>query len=93
MADPLTPILHADLPVPEENKTLPVHEAKSPDRDAESLFRRYAVSRDPRIRERLVAMHHNLVRYLASKFVNRMGPAANDQIIPNCWAFNPCVFA
>jgi len=38
------------------------------------LFRRYAASRDPRIRAQLVAAHQNLVRYLASKFVNRGEP-------------------
>lgn len=42
--------------------------------DAESLFVRYARSRSPQLRDRLVAMHQNLVRYLAGKFVNRGEP-------------------
>ncbi len=42
--------------------------------DAESLFARYARSRSPHLRDRLVAMHQNLVRYLAGKFVNRGEP-------------------
>ena len=44
------------------------------DHNAESLFRRYSVSKDTRLRDHLVAIHHNLVRYLASKFVNRGEP-------------------
>ncbi len=44
------------------------------DDDAEELFRQYARSRDTRIRERLVAMHQNLVRFLAGKFANRGEP-------------------
>lgn len=50
------------------------NEGKAPDRDADGLFRRYSVTHDPRLREQLVAMHQNLVRYLASKFVNRGEP-------------------
>jgi len=42
--------------------------------DAETLFLRYARTRDSQLRDRLVAMHHNLVRYLAGKFVNRGEP-------------------
>ena len=42
--------------------------------DAESLFTRYAEERNPRIRDRLVLMHQNLVRYLAGKFMNRGEP-------------------
>ncbi len=42
--------------------------------DAESLFLRYARERDPKIRDRLVLMHQNLVRYLAGKFMNRGEP-------------------
>lgn len=44
------------------------------ERDAGTLFRRYAVSRDERLRDTLVKMHQNLVRYLASKFSNRGEP-------------------
>jgi RNA polymerase sigma-B factor len=46
----------------------------SPERDAETLFRRYTYHRDERLRDQLVKMHQNLVRYLASKFVNRGEP-------------------
>ncbi len=42
--------------------------------DAETLFARYARTRDAHLRDRLVAMHQNLVRYLAGKFVNRGEP-------------------
>ena len=42
--------------------------------NADSLFARYARSRDPQLRDRLVEMHHNLVRYLAGKFANRGEP-------------------
>ncbi|MGB9587191.1 MAG: RNA polymerase sigma factor SigF [Armatimonadota bacterium] len=44
------------------------------DQDAESLFAKYAETKDPRVRERLVEMHQNLVRFLAGKFVNRGEP-------------------
>jgi len=42
--------------------------------EAESLFVRYARTRDTVLRDRLVLMHQNLVRYLAGKFVNRGEP-------------------
>lgn len=42
--------------------------------DAESLFAKYAQTKDPRARERLVGMHQNLVRFLAGKFMNRGEP-------------------
>lgn len=42
--------------------------------DAETLFIRYARTRDTQLRDRLVIMHQNLVRYLAGKFVNRGEP-------------------
>lgn len=42
--------------------------------DAESLFARYSRTRDEHLRDRLVVMHQNLVRYLAGKFVNRGEP-------------------
>lgn len=41
---------------------------------AEKLFVEYARTGDNRLRNRLVAMHQNLVRYLASKFANRGEP-------------------
>lgn len=44
------------------------------DDDAEALFEEYARTRDPKIRDRLVLMHQNLVRFLAGKFVNRGEP-------------------
>ncbi len=44
------------------------------DTEAERLFREFARTRDARVRERLVAMHHNLVRFLAGKFANRGEP-------------------
>lgn len=42
--------------------------------DTESLFHRFAETRDPAIRDRLVVMHQNLVRFLAGKFANRGEP-------------------
>lgn len=42
--------------------------------DAESLFARYIETKDPKIRDRLVVMHQNLVRFLAGKFINRGEP-------------------
>jgi len=44
------------------------------EQDAEALFAKYADSRDPKIRDRLVVMHQNLVRFLAGKFMNRGEP-------------------
>lgn len=38
------------------------------------LFREYAQSRDPRLRDRLIAAHANLVTFLAAKFANRGEP-------------------
>ena len=42
--------------------------------DVETLFARYLRTREPQLRERLVLMHQNLVRYLAGKFMNRGEP-------------------
>ena len=44
-----------------------------------TLFRSFAESRDPAIREELVLAHINLVRYLAARFANR-GELADDLI-------------
>jgi len=38
------------------------------------LFREYILSRDVKVRDQLVMMHHNLVRFLAGKFANRGEP-------------------
>jgi RNA polymerase sigma-B factor len=46
----------------------------STDAEAEALFRQYARRKDEHVRERLVAMHQNLVRFLAGKFANRGEP-------------------
>jgi RNA polymerase sigma-B factor len=50
---------------------LDVHRSE---RDAVSLFKQYEATRDKRLRNRLVSMHMNLVRYLASKFAGRGEP-------------------
>lgn len=42
--------------------------------ETDVLFRKYIESRDPKIRDQLVMMHQNLVRYLAGKFANRGEP-------------------
>ena len=42
--------------------------------DIETLFNRYLRTRDPLLRDRLVLLHQNLVRYLAGKFMNRGEP-------------------
>src|SRR5919112_838573 len=44
------------------------------DGDAEELFREFARTRSEFLRERLIAMHQNLVRFLAGKFANRGEP-------------------
>jgi len=38
------------------------------------LFRQYRQTRDPKLRDRLVKIHENLARFLASKFANRGEP-------------------
>jgi len=45
-----------------------------PDDDPERLFLEYKATRDRTIRDRLVLMHENLVRFLAAKFANRGEP-------------------
>jgi RNA polymerase sigma-B factor len=42
--------------------------------NTESLFVRYAETKNARIRDHLVVMHQNLVRFLAGKFMNRGEP-------------------
>jgi len=42
--------------------------------EAERLLEQYQRSRDPKIRDQLVLMHENLVRFLAAKFANRGEP-------------------
>lgn len=64
---------HSDKIVTEK-KNNAGSESETIERDAETLFRRYALSRDERLRDHLVKMHQNLVRYLASKFINRGEP-------------------
>ncbi|MBI2843469.1 MAG: SigB/SigF/SigG family RNA polymerase sigma factor [Armatimonadetes bacterium] len=49
------------------------------DEETEDLFRRYTKTRDPKIRDQLVMMHQNLVRFLAGKFANR-GEALEDLV-------------
>lgn len=44
------------------------------DDQTEELFRQYVATRAPGVREQLVMMHQNLVRFLASKFANRGEP-------------------
>ncbi|MHB1457080.1 MAG: RNA polymerase sigma factor SigF [Armatimonadota bacterium] len=44
------------------------------DLDTGSLFERYAETKDPDIRDALVLVHQNLVRFLAGKFSNRGEP-------------------
>jgi len=44
------------------------------DNEAERLFREYARTKDQRVRDQLIAMHQNLVRFLAGKFANRGEP-------------------
>ena len=47
--------------------------------EAEELFRQYTASRRLDIRDQLVLMHQNLVRFLAGKFANR-GEALEDLV-------------
>jgi len=53
--------------------------ARWSDENVEQLFREYAKTKDPAIREKLVMIHQNLVRYLASKFANR-GESLEDLV-------------
>jgi len=46
----------------------------APNRLAERLIAEFAKTRDPRLRERIVLMHERMVRYLASRFDNRLSP-------------------
>ena len=71
---PATTTVTAEEPVVATTPRPLIESTKPSERDAESVFRRYAKQRDIRLREQLVAMHQNLVRYLASKFVNRGEP-------------------
>lgn len=49
------------------------------DEQTEALFREYTKTRNPAIRDQLVMMHQNLVRFLAGKFANR-GEALEDLV-------------
>jgi len=48
--------------------------AQNTEEITEELFRQYVKTRNPELRDKLVMMHQNLVRYLASKFANRGEP-------------------
>lgn len=48
--------------------------AASTDEQTDELFRQYIETRDDKIRDQLVMMHQNLVRFLAGKFANRGEP-------------------
>ncbi len=52
----------------------PREEAQTFEADAETLFEEYRRTGSPALREHLVLMHENLVRYLAAKFANRGEP-------------------
>ena len=53
----------------------PVHSQSERSGDeAERLLEQYQGTRDPKIRDQLVLMHENLVRFLAAKFANRGEP-------------------
>jgi RNA polymerase sigma-B factor len=53
---------------------LPGRWSRDREEDAESLFAELRRTGDPRARERLVQLHENLARFLASKFANRGEP-------------------
>ena len=50
-------------------------------RDTQALFREFKQTGDPKLREELVLLHQNLVRFLAKKFANRGEPL--DDLIVN----------
>lgn len=52
----------------------PLSSPSGSDAVAEALFREYARTRDGHVRDQLIAMHQNLVRFLAGKFANRGEP-------------------
>ena len=52
------------------------------DRDSvEELFREFARTRDPELRETLIDANHRLVRYLAGKFANRGEPLEDRRMM------------
>ncbi len=53
---------------------MPRRDIHPSEESAERLFEEFRRTRNPAIRERLIAMHENLVRFLASKFANRGEP-------------------
>jgi len=62
----------------QDNDSLPVRKkgsvAEWTEEETEELFRQYIRTRDKKIRDQLVVMHQNLVRFLAGKFANRGEP-------------------
>src|SRR5438552_2188644 len=50
------------------------------DKPVQALLREYAETRDPAVRERLVAAHDRMVRYLASRFGLGAGTTAEDLV-------------
>ncbi|MBI2264757.1 MAG: sigma-70 family RNA polymerase sigma factor [Armatimonadetes bacterium] len=67
---------------PEERKkrSLKDKEAAGNSRqELRELFQRYIETRDPKVREKLILKHLNLVRFLAAKFANR-GESLDDLI-------------
>src|SRR5207237_8514640 len=51
-----------------------------PDQSVQALLREYAKTPDPALRERLVAAHDRMVRYLASRFGLGAGTTAEDLV-------------
>jgi RNA polymerase sigma-B factor len=63
-----------DRPVATERRTL-AKPVSTPQRElVRSLLREYRESRDPAVRERLVELNSDLVRYIARRFANRGEP-------------------
>jgi len=48
--------------------------------DAQTLLREYARTRDIRVRDRLIAQHERMVRYLAGRFGSNAGTSQDDLI-------------
>src|SRR5437667_10505354 len=80
-----TPATHRAVPGREPARHLSLarrarSRSMSPDQPVQALLREYAETRDPALRERLVAAHDRMVRYLASRFGLGAGTTAEDLV-------------
>ncbi len=55
-------------------RTIPKPEATAERQEMRNLLREFALTRDPKIRDRLVELNSDLVHYIARRFINRGEP-------------------